>query len=181
MVIGILVKNIMTKPAVKIKHNVSVQKAAKEMVKQRVGSIIVVKNRNPIGIITETDLNKKIVAPGKDPRKVKVEEIMSTPIVFSHPNDDVESAVEKMERHRIKRLPVVDRGKIVGIITNTDIARASPEMIDILNFRLKMRREVPSIREGLTSGICEVCGEYSPDLKFVDDQWVCVNCREREM
>jgi len=178
MPIGISVKNIMTKPAVKIEYNRTVQAAAKEMVKHRVGSIIVVKNKKPIGIITETDINKKIVAPGKDPRKLKAKEIMSSPVVFSSPNDDITIAVEKMEKHKIKRLPVVDRGKIVGILTNTDIARASPEMVDILNFRLKMRTELPSIKESSTSGLCEVCGSYSEDLIFFNDQWVCENCRE---
>lgn len=178
MPIGISVKNIMTKPAVKIEYNRTVQAAAKEMVKHRVGSIIVVKNKKPIGIITETDINKKIVALGKDPRKLKVEDIMSSPIVFSSPYDDITVAVEKMEKHKIKRIPVVDRGKIVGILTNTDIARASPEMVDILNFRLKMRTELPSIKESSTSGLCEACGGYSEDLTFLNDQWVCENCRE---
>jgi len=180
MVIGISVKNIMTKPVVKIGHNKTVQRAAKEMIKYRVGSIIVIKKKNPIGIITETDLNKKIVATAKDPRKIKVTDVMSSPMVFSNPYDDIEIAVEKMEKHKIKRLPVVHKGKVVGIITNTDIARASPEMIDILNFRLKMRSELPIIKESSTSGLCEVCGEYSNDLRFVNDQWICVNCRETE-
>ena len=178
MSLGISVKNIMTKPAVRIEYNRTIQAAAKEMVKHRVGSIIVVKNKKPIGIITETDINKKVVAPAKDPKKLKTREIMSSPIVFSSPHDDVTVAVEKMEKHRIKRLPVVDKGKIVGILTNTDIARASPEMIDILNFRLKMRTELPSIKESSTSGLCEACGEYSENLTFLNDQWVCENCRE---
>ena len=178
MPIGIRVKDIMTKPVVNVEHNKTVQRAAKEMIKHRVGSIIVTKNKNPIGIITETDLNKKIVALAKDPRKVKVIEIMSSPVVFSSPDDDLEVAVEKMEKHKIKRLPVVKRGKIVGIITSTDIARSCPELVDILNFRLKMRAELPTIRESSTSGLCEVCGEYSDDLRFIDDQWVCESCRE---
>ncbi len=178
MAVGILIKDIMTKPAIKIEYNKTVQQAAKEMAKHRVGSIIVIKNKNPIGIITETDLNKKVVAPAKDPRKLKIVDIMSSPVVFSHPSEDVVTAVEKMERHKVKRLPVISRGKIVGIITNTDIARASPEMIDILNFRLKMRSKEPSIKETSTSGLCEVCGGYSNNLKFTDDQWVCENCRE---
>ena len=178
MVVGILVKDIMTKPVVKTDYTKTVQYAAKEMTKHRVGSIIIVKGKNPIGIITETDLNKKIVAPAKDPRKLKVTDIMSSPIVFSNPNEDIVNAVERMERHKLKRLPVISRGKIVGIITDTDIARASPEMMDILNYRLRMRTELPSIKETSTSGLCEVCGGYSKDLRFIDDQWVCENCRE---
>jgi signal-transduction protein with cAMP-binding, CBS, and nucleotidyltransferase domain len=179
MVIGVLVKDIMTKPAIKIGHKKTVQQAAKEMAKHRVGSIIILKNNNPIGIITETDLNKKIVVPAKNPKKLKVVDIMSSPIVFSYPNENIVAAVEKMERHKVKRLPVISKGKIVGIITNTDIARASPEMMDILNFRLKMRTQLPSIKETSTSGLCEVCGGYSHDLEFINDQWVCENCREQ--
>lgn len=180
MVIGIRIRNIMTKPVVKVEHNKTVQHAAKEMVKHRVGSIIVVKNKNPIGIITETDLNKKIVAPGLDPRKIRAVDIMSSPMVFSTPDDDIETAVEKMEKHKIKRLPVVYKGKVMGIVTNTDIARASPEMMDILNFRLRMRSELPTIKESSTSGLCEVCAGYSDDLRFLNDQWVCESCRETE-
>ena len=178
MATGILVKNIMTKSVVQVDHDKTVQEAAKIMVDRRVGSIIVVKDKNPIGIITETDINKKIVAVGKDPKKLKVEEIMSSPIAFSEPNEDITLAVERMKKHRIKRIPVVDNGKIVGIVTDTDIARASPDMLDILNFRLKMRAEEPSLEETSTSGLCESCGEYSDDLRFVDDEWVCENCRE---
>jgi len=178
MVMGIKIKEIMTKPAIKINHNISVQMAAKEMVEHRIGSIVVVKNKSPVGIITEADINRKIVAPGKDPKKIKAVDIMSSPIVFANPDDDVEIAVEKMEKHKIKRLPVIEKGKIVGLIADTDIARAAPEMIDILNFRLKMRTEMPSIREGSTSGICESCGAYSDDLRLVNGQWTCENCRE---
>jgi predicted transcriptional regulator len=179
MATGILVKNIMSKPAVQINHDKTVQDAAQVMVKHRVGSIIVVKGNNPIGIITETDINKKVVAPGKDPRKLKVKDIMSAPLVFSKPDEDILVTVEKMKKHKIKRIPVVEGGKIVGIVADTDVARASPDMLDILNFRLKMRSyQQPSVEESVTSGICECCGEYSVDLQFVDDQWVCENCRE---
>jgi len=177
VVVELLVKDIMTKPVIKIDYNKTVQEAAKVMVEHRVGSIIVVKNKNPVGIITETDLNKKIVAPAKDPKKVRVQNIMSSPMVFSNPNDNILNIVEKMKKHRIKRIPVVENGKVIGMVTNTDIARASPEMLDILNFRLRMRSFYPSIKESLTTGLCEVCGEHSDNLTFEDDQWVCERCR----
>lgn len=178
MVVGIKVKDVMTKPVIKIGYNKSIREAAKVMAKNRVGSIIVVKDNKPIGIITETDMNKKIIAAGKDPKKLKVKDVMSSPILFSSPKDDIVVTVEKMKKHRIKRIPVLEKGKVVGVITNTDIARASPELLDILNYRLKMRSELPTIKESSTSGICEVCGSHSTDLKFIDDQWVCENCRE---
>jgi CBS domain-containing protein len=116
----------MTRPVIKIEYNKNVQTASKIMAKHRVGSIIIVKKNKPIGIITETDLNKKVVARALDPKKLKVKDIMSSPLVFILPSEDIIAAVEKMKKHRIKRMPVVEHGEIVGIITDTDIARASP-------------------------------------------------------
>jgi len=175
-----LVKDIMTKRIITVDQDKTVQQTAKKMAHFRVGSIIVLKKNNPIGMITETDINKRIVALAKDPKKIKAKQIMSSPIVFVNPDDNISKVVEKMKKFKIRRFPVLKKTKIVGIITNTDIARASPEMLDLLSLRLKMRRVVPIIKEGSTSGICDVCENYSEDLNFESDQWVCENCREKE-
>lgn len=174
---GIKVNNIMTKRIVTTDYSDVVQKVAKKMVDHRVGSIIVTKKNQPVGIITETDINKRVVALAKDPRKLKANDIMSSPIIYVSPNDDISDVVYKMKKHKIRRFPVVEKGKIVGILTNTDIARISPEMIDVLNIRLKMRTEMPAIQKGITSGICDVCENYSENLIFIDDKWVCEECR----
>lgn len=181
MTLGILVKNIMTKSIVKVDYDKTVQEAAKRMAKHRVGSIIIIKGDNPIGIITETDLNKRVVALAKNPKKLKVKDIMSSPLVFVEPNNDISEIIEKMEKHKIRRVPVVKKGKIVGIVSHTDIARAYPMALDLLTTRLKMREYQPSIEESSTSGICEVCGNYSEDLQFEDDQWICEKCKENSI
>ncbi len=177
MDMGIKVKNIMTKKIVSTDQNETVQKIAQKMAKQRVGSIIVTDKNRPVGIITETDINKRVVAVAKNPKKLKGKEIMSSPIIHVDPDDDVTNVVHKMEKFKIRRFPVVKKGKIVGILTNTDIARVSPEMIDVLNLRLKMRTGVSSIGKGTTTGICESCENYSEDLVFIDGKWICDNCR----
>jgi len=174
---GIKVKNIMTKKIVTGDFSENVQEISKKMVKQRVGSIIIMKNKNPIGIITETDINKRVVALAKDPKKLKASEIMSSPLICVGPEDDIVEVVKKMEKYRIRRFPVVDKGKIIGILTNTDIARISPEMIDVLNLRLKMRTGLPRIETGTTTGICESCENYSEDLMYVNGMWLCEECR----
>lgn len=178
MALGIRAKEIMTKRIVTIDLEKTVWEAAKRMTKHRIGSIIVLKGKNPIGIITETDLNKRVVALAKNPKKLKVKEIMSSPLVFINPNDDVSEIVKKMEKHKIRRFPVLSEGRIVGIVTHTDIARTCPTKLDILTTRLKMRQFAPTIVESSTSGICEVCGNYSEDLRFINDQWVCEGCRD---
>ncbi len=174
---GIKVGSIMTKRIISADSSDTVQQIAKKMVDHRVGSIIVTRKNRPIGIITETDINKRVVAPAKNPKKLKAKDIMSSPIIHVNPKDDISGVVYKMKKHKIRRFPVVENGKIVGILTNTDIARISPEMIDVLNLRLKMRTGMPAIRMGTTSGICEICENYSENLVFMDDQWVCENCR----
>jgi len=174
---GIKVKNIMTKRIVTADGSVTVQEIAKKMVKSRVGSIIVTKKNKPVGIITETDINKRVVALAKDPKKLKAKDIMTSPIVYVKPKDDISGVVHKMKKYKIRRFPVVRDGKIVGILTNTDIARISPEMIDVLNLRLKMRTGMPAIEKGTTSGICEECENYSENLIFINSEWVCENCR----
>lgn len=174
---GIHVKNIMTKRIVSIEEDATVQEVAKKMTSHRVGSIIVTKKDKPIGIITETDMNKRVVAVAGNPKKMKAKDIMSSPIVFVSPNSDISEVVHKMKKYRIRRFPVVSNGKIVGIVTNTDIARVSPEMIDVLNFRLKMRTGLPLIDKGITTGLCDSCENYSEELVYVNNKWVCEDCR----
>ena len=177
MTVGIKVKDVMTKRIVTCEYSDNVQQVSKKMVTQRVGSIIVSKNKKPIGIITETDINKRVVAQAKDPKKLKASDIMSSPIICVNPEDDISEVVKKMEKYKIRRFPVVEGGQIVGIVTNTDIARISPEMIDVLNLRLKMRTGFPRIQLSSTTGICDSCENYSEDLIYVNGRWLCEECR----
>jgi CBS domain-containing protein len=178
MTIKISVSKVMTKDPLTVDKSETISKVAEYMTKKRVGSAIVVDRNKPIGILTETDLTKRIVYPARDPRKVKAGEIMSTPLVFVSPKDDYIAAVDKMKKYKVKRMPVIDNEKIVGILTTTDIARTVPEMMEILEARMRMRLAKPEITAANTSGICEVCGNYSDRLTFADDQWVCENCSE---
>lgn len=178
MKVNITVKKMMIKKPLTAKTTDTVMDVAKKMAENRVGSAVIEEDGKPIGIITETDLTKKIVALAKDPSKIKAEEIMSTPIVFVSPEDDYTVAVEKMKKHKIKRLPVIENGKVIGIVTSTDIARTVPDFIEILKERINMRMSKPFIENAITSGICEVCGNYSEFLVYEDDQWVCEDCKD---
>ena len=150
---------------------------AKKMARGRVGSVIVQKEKKPIGIITDSDIIKKVVAKDKLPSSVKVEDIMSSPIIIVRPDDDVSVAKDKMIKNRIKRLPVVKNGEVVGILTTTDIAMTLPDMVEILKSQLLTEREL-KFEEEVTTGICELCGNYSENLKMSGGLWVCESCRE---
>lgn len=176
----ILVKDIMSKPVITIEENKTAKDAGVLMKTTRKGCLIITKSKNPVGIISDSDLIKRVIATNLKASQVKLSKIMSKPLVTVKPDDDVLVAVRKIRKTKIHRLPVVDKGKIVGLLSLSDIAKTSPEMTDLLEYREKMRVEPFSIKEEFTSGICDSCGNYNADLKNVSEQWLCEDCIEEE-
>ena len=171
------VKDIMSKPVITIDSNKNVKDAGEILRKTRRDALIVVEKGKAIGILTDSDLIKKVVAKNLLPSQQIVKKVMSSPLVTVKSSESVLDATRRMKKGNIKRLAVVDEGKLVGVLDLSDVARNSPEMIDLLEYKLKMKDEEPAIKDLLTSGICENCGNYSPDLKFDGAQWTCEECR----
>lgn len=174
----ILVKDIMSKPVQKIDLDDTIERAGKVMAKARIDSIIVVRKGKPVGILTDSDLIKKVVAKNIIPAKTMVGKIMSEPLVAISSEDTVLEASRKMRRNNIKRLPVISKGNLVGIISTTDIARTVPELADMLEYKLKSKDIPTIIKEPTTSGICDSCENYSDNLESKNGQWLCVTCIE---
>ena len=174
----IFVKDIMSKPVQKIDLDDSAELAGQMMAKARIDSIIVVRKGSPIGMITDSDLIKKLVAKNITPASIKVREIMSEPLVSVSPDDSVLDASRKMMRNNIKRLPVISSGDLVGILSTTDIARTVPEMEDMLEYKLKTKDLPTVIKEPNTAGICDSCDNYSEALILKNGQWLCTSCAE---
>ena len=130
--ISLTARDMMVKDVVMIDENASVKESADVMNKREISSIIATRNGKPIGIVTERDLLKRIVAEGKDARKVKVKDIMSSPLTAIKPDMALEEAANIMLNKKIKKLPVIDRGKIVGLLSLTDVARCQPLMMKVL-------------------------------------------------
>jgi CBS domain-containing protein len=118
-----LVRDIMTKNVVTISSDKTALDAAKLMAEKGISSLIVVKNGNPEGIITERDFIKKICAKELQISQIKIINIMSKIQTIAEPDTPIEVAVQRMVNSRIRRLPIVQDGKVVGIITVTDLAR----------------------------------------------------------
>jgi len=136
------VKDVMVADLVTVKADISVKKAVKVMNDFEIGCLIVVKDGEAVGIITERDILKRIVVEGRDPEKTLVGEVMSKPLIVTSPETSLEEAIESMFKHKIKKLPVVEGGKLVGLVTFTDIARIQPVMEKILR-KLMEKYEVP--------------------------------------
>jgi len=127
------VEDIMVEGVVTIDSEASVMKAVEVMNENEIGCIIVTRRNRAIGIITERDLLKRVIAKSKNPKKTKVREIMTKPLISGCPNMDLEEATKLMFKMKIKKLPVVaSEGDLRGLITLTDVARFQPQMIRIL-------------------------------------------------
>ncbi|MGB9675568.1 MAG: cyclic nucleotide-binding/CBS domain-containing protein [Candidatus Bathyarchaeales archaeon] len=136
------VSDVMIKEVITIDENATVKEAAEIMNKFEIGCLIAVRKGKAMGIITERDLLKRVVAEARDANKTKVKEIMSSPLVVVEPNMDLEEAVRLMFQMKIKKLPVVEGKRLVGLVSLTDIARFQPQMIKILK-QLAARQAPP--------------------------------------
>ena len=175
----ILVKEIMSKPAVTIDHNKTAKTAGQLMRKKRMGFLVVTKKGKAVGILSDADMINKIIVNGAPAQKTKVKELMSSPLIIISPNADVMDAIKKIKKSNIHRMPVVEKGKVVGVLSLSDIARSSPEMYYLLEYRKEMKKHPIIIREQTTSGICDSCGNYSEHLKkMIDGQWMCETCKD---
>ena len=136
------VSDVMIREVITINENATVKEAAEIMNKFEIGCLIAVRKGKAMGIITERDLLKRVVAEARDANKTKVKEIMSSPLVVVEPNMDLEEAVRLMFQMKIKKLPVVEGKRLVGLVSLTDIARFQPQMIKILK-QLAARQAPP--------------------------------------
>ena len=119
------VSEIMTTPVRTVAGETTVAVAARALTEQGIGSLVV--GEEPIeGIVTETDIVGS-VAEGLDPTGTTVAELMSEPVVTIRPDDSVGDAGERMGKNTVKKLPVTEDGKPVGIITTTDLAHFVPQ------------------------------------------------------
>lgn len=125
---GITVKDIMTKNVFTLNGDTSVAQALSIMFKQRHMGYPIMEGENLVGIITFDDISKI----SEDKRNIPVEDIMSTELILASPDEPVFNSLEKISRNNIGRLPVSENGKLVGIISKTDIMRAL-KMMDAEN------------------------------------------------
>jgi len=119
------VKEIMSRDIVSITPEASMAEAAGIMGEMHIGSLIVTKYDTPVGIVTERDLLSKVFAMGRDFREVAVENVMSYPLIAINPTAKIKEAAEMMIQKK-GRLAVFDGGKLVGILTASDLIKSLP-------------------------------------------------------
>ena len=118
--------DVMTERLVCCAPGDSVSTAARKMKDENIGPILVVEDEQGyklVGIVTDRDLALKVVGEERDSQNTTVGDVMSSDVVTCHPEDDVEKALNAMEEHQLRRIPVVaNDGRLVGIISQADVA-----------------------------------------------------------
>ena len=134
----ILVRDIMTKNIKTVRTDDTVLIAVQKMNKFNIGSVIVISSGRPVGILTEKNILQRVVESRVDAAMIWVKDIMSGPLVSIEPTAAIEEAAKIMAEKKINRLPVMENNKLVGLISSTDIVRANPTQLGILNELLKV-------------------------------------------
>ena len=169
------VREVMQSHPTTIDVGETVARAAQIMCRDEVGSCIVLQNNLPTGIVTEEDINCKVVAKDIKPSSIHVSEIMSTPLITIGSDKLVGDAAAMMVKHRVRRLPVVENQMVIGIVTVRDILTVAAEVNELLADIIEINRE-----EEYAMGVCDRCGNMSDDLSRVDNLMLCPVCREED-
>ena len=143
------VEDVMVENVISVPERATVKEAAELMDKHEIGCLIVVKNGKPVGIVTETDMVKRVILGPVDPENTMVRKIMSRPLVVVGTQISIEEASKIMRERKIRKLPVIEKGRLVGLITTIDIVR-SPEVMKLMIRSIKrnvVKEIVRSIEE----------------------------------
>ncbi|MBS3149230.1 CBS domain-containing protein [Candidatus Woesearchaeota archaeon] len=172
---GISVRDSMTIKPVTAGLDASIQEIAKLMKRGKVGSIVITFKQKLVGIISEKDIVERVIAKGIPFDELKAGDIMTTELVTINPNDDIYDALILMGSEEIRKLPVVENDKLVGLLTSNDILKIEPALFDIMSVRTRLREEHRKpIR--YVEGICDNCGFQGPVIK-IKQEYLCIACK----
>ncbi|MEM1659597.1 MAG: CBS domain-containing protein [Candidatus Bathyarchaeia archaeon] len=178
----LLVKDVMSSPVITVEEETTVNVIAELMDKHGLGCIIVTgKDGKPIGIITERDLVSRVLAKNVRPDSIKAKDVMTAPLITIEPDATINEAAKKMSKLNIRRLGVMYKGELIGLISSKDIVNVMPELIETIEERAMIEGEnlaQVSISEGSSlAGYCDRCRMWSDNLKEVDGEFICEECR----
>jgi CBS domain-containing protein len=116
------VQDIMEKNVITLEYNKSALDASKILKEKEISFLVIQKDGNPIGLVTERDIVRKIAAEDKKSSELTIQEVMSKNFKWVKPEEDIENAIQKMLNNNIRRLLVLNNDKLVGVITQTDLS-----------------------------------------------------------
>ena len=176
---NITVREVMNSPVITGGPDDTVRQISQKMTENEVGSIIIVENGTPIGMVTDGDIIYRVVSSSLNPDQTKAREIMSTPIYTVESEAKVIDAARYMRKKKVKRIGVTYKGKIEGILSIWDIISITPELVEIFSERLNIESPLSESQKGpiYMAGYCDLCSRWSDSLVEVDGKYLCEECR----
>jgi signal-transduction protein with cAMP-binding, CBS, and nucleotidyltransferase domain len=173
----VLVREVMNSPVVTAQPNEDIRSIAERMSLARVGSVVILKDNLPIGIVTDGDIVSKVVSKNSIPSSIYAEEIMTSPLRSIESEKEIIQAARQMVRFKIKRLGVSYKHNLVGIISISDIVAITPELFDIISEKRAIMTSESERPPSYLAGYCDQCNQWSDVLLEIDSKFVCEECR----
>jgi len=180
---GIKVGDIMTRNFVSVKPETNLISCAREMMKKRVGSLVLKDGQKLAGLLTEKDIIWALTKKSqKDLSKIKAKDIASRKIATIKPSSDLYEALQRMKKLKFRRLPVVVDGNVIGMLTLKDVLRIQPELFSDINKVGQIREESEKLsrmkgEKWVKEGVCEECGNFDILYK-IDSRLMCLACKD---
>ena len=169
------VREVMQTTPVTVRSGMRLQHAARLMVERRVDSAVVTRRDELVGMLTERDMLTKAVAENLKPSRSFVRTVMS-PLVTAGPDTDLREVARLMVRLRTKTVAVVSNGELLGIVTEQDILRMSPALIDVGREHAHVHGGEEGLLQRSIDGYCENCTDFAQELQNADGRWLCADC-----
>ena len=176
MTTRVLVRDIMNSPVISASPHDTIKDIATKMKEERIGSIIIMEKEETVGIVTDWDIVSNAVVKDVKPSLLKASEIMQK-LHTIEGEEGVTEAARMLRQHNIKRLGVVYKNRLVGIISASDVIAVTPDLVDVISEKAALMRGEIGRSAGNVSGYCDECGEWSDLLQYSEGTFTCEECR----
>jgi CBS domain-containing protein len=176
MTTRVLVRDVMNSPVISASPHDTIKDIATKMKEEKIGSIIIMENEKAVGIVTDWDIVSNAVIKDIKPTMVKASDIMQK-LHTIEGEEGITEAARILRQHNIKRLGVVYKNRLVGIISASDVIAVTPDLVDVISEKASLMRGEIGRSAGNVSGYCDECGEWSDLLQFDEGTFSCEECR----
>jgi CBS domain-containing protein len=178
MTTRVLVRDIMNSPVVSASPNDNIRDIAKKMKEEKIGSIVIMDKDKPVGIVTDWDIVSNGLVKDIKPSQIKAKDVMQE-IHTIESEESITEAARQLRKHNIKRLGVVYKNRLAGIISSSDVIAVTPDLVDVVSEKAAIVRGELGITRpaGKVSGYCDECGEWSDLLQHDEGTFICEVCR----
>ena len=179
---GYTVSDAMTRKPITVSAHTTIKECANIMANNHVGSLVVSDGKKFLGIMSEKDIVRKLVANNHNPLKKTVKDVMETSVTTISSDKDIYDALVIMRDLNIRHLPVMDsKNRLEGLLTIKDILKIEPQLFDLIVSKFELREESrkPIYSVSKDEGVCAMCNNYAEKLYSVTGSKICFDCKTK--